>query len=141
MCDDEETHEGGGDPPAPTIHVSGLIGVVSPFNGNQEEWVEYAERLDYYFTANDITDVAKRRATLLNGVGPSTYRLIKTLSLSGTPKDHTFEELIKRATSHFNPKPSPIIKRYEFNTRVQKEWETVAQFAVYTKTYTLPENR
>ena len=71
---------------------AGLHGVVSPYDGNQEEWVEYVERLESYFIANDIDDVAKRRAILLNGVGvpmhlpankdPRTPRCHKIL---GTP--------------------------------------------------------
>ena len=109
---------------------AGLHGVVSPYDGNQEEWVEYAERLENYFIANDIEDVAKRRAILLNGVGASTYRLIKTLAFPGTrtPKELTFEQIVERVRNHFDPKPSPIIKRYEFNTRKQKEGETVAEY-------------
>ena len=41
--------------PEPTDCVArlGLHGVVSPFDSNQEEWVEYAERLEHYFIAND----------------------------------------------------------------------------------------
>uniref|UniRef100_A0A1X7U0L8 Retrotransposon gag domain-containing protein n=1 Tax=Amphimedon queenslandica TaxID=400682 RepID=A0A1X7U0L8_AMPQE len=31
-------------------------------------------------------------------------------------------------TAHFHPKPSPIIKRFEFNTRSQEEGESVAVF-------------
>ena len=33
-----------------------IHGTVSPlnFNGNREEWVEYAKRLENYFIANDI---------------------------------------------------------------------------------------
>ena len=54
--------------------------------------MEYAERLENYFIANDINDVAKSRAILLNGVEASTYRLIKTLALPGTPKELTFEQ-------------------------------------------------
>ena len=70
--------------PATTATVA-MHGVVSAFDGNQEEWVDYAERLENYFIANDTTDPAKQRAILLNGVGASTYRLIKTLSLPGKP--------------------------------------------------------
>ena len=68
----------------PTVSVptvTGLHGVVTPYDGNQEEWSEYAERLENYFIANELEDVAKRRAILLNGVGAPTYRLIKTLAL------------------------------------------------------------
>lgn len=74
-----------------------------------------------FFTANDITDVNKRRALLLNTVGASTYRLIKTLSLLKSPKDLTFKETVEKVTTHYNPKPSIVIKQFEFNTRVQKE--------------------
>ena len=120
----EDEHPGGAAVSAPV--ASGLHGVVSPFDGNQEDWVEYAERLESYFIANDITDTNKRRAILINGVGPSTYRLIKTLALPGSPNDFKFEELVAFVKTHFNPKPSPIIKRFEFNTRRQREGETVS---------------
>ena len=45
---------------APTVRVAGVIGVVAPFNDEEEEWIDYAERLEHYFIANDITAVAKR---------------------------------------------------------------------------------
>ena len=35
--------------------------------------MEYVERLSHYFEANDITSEGKKRAILLNAVGPSTY--------------------------------------------------------------------
>ena len=114
----------------PTVRVAGLVGVVAPFNGKEEEWIDYAEQLEHYFIANDITDVTKKRAILLNAVGASTYRLIKTLALPGVPKDFTFEQIVKKVTAHYNPKPFVIIKRFEFNTRVQKEGESVAEFVV-----------
>ena len=131
-----------GDPPADPSAGSGagtgvtataaapvaLHGVASPFDGNQEEWEDYAERLENYFIANDITDPVKQRAILLNCVGASTYRLIKTLSLPGKPKDLTFTDIVDRVKTHFNPKPSVTIKRYEFNTRKQKPGESVAEY-------------
>ena len=89
---------------------------------------EYADRLEHYFTANDITTKVKRRAILQNRVGPATYRLIKMLVSPKKVTDLTFEEMVTKTTKHFNPKPSPIIKRYKFNTRQQEEGETVAKF-------------
>ena len=35
---------------------------------------------------------------------------------------------MEKARAHFNPKPSPIVKRYEFNTRRQGENEAVATY-------------
>ncbi len=84
----------GAQPVGVPVARAGLHGVVSAFDGNQEDWVEYAERLENYFIANDIDDEAKRRAILLNGVGALTYRLIKTLALPGRPKDLTMEEIV-----------------------------------------------
>ena len=78
--------EGEGAATTVTVAVPGLHGTVSPFDGSQEDWIEYAERLDSYFVANDIVDVAKKRAILLNAVGPTTYRLIKTLCLPGNQR-------------------------------------------------------
>ena len=110
-----------------TIHV-GLHGTAPVFDSTEEERVEYGECLDSYFLANDIADPVKKRAILVNAVGPKTYRLIKTLCLPGKPQDHSIEEIVKRVKTHFHPKPSPIIKRYEFNTRRQKPGESIAKF-------------
>ena len=106
----------------------GLHGSVAAFDPSQEEWSEYAERILHYFTANDISSPEKRRAILLNVVGPTTYRLLKTLASPAAVTELTFDQLVERAKKHFNPKPSPIIKRFEFNTRRQEEGETVAVF-------------
>ena len=85
----------GGDPPtrpvmaATVTFMPGLHGTVAVFDGTQEKWIDYAERLDSYFVANDIRDAAKKRAILLNAVGPSTYRLLKTLCLPSKPTDYS----------------------------------------------------
>ena len=38
------------------------------------------------------------------------------------------EELVKRVTTHFNPKSSPIIKCREFNMCEQKDGKIVTEF-------------
>ena len=42
--------------------------------------------------------------------------------------DFTFSVLVQKARAHFNPKPSPIVKRHEFNTRRQGGNEAVATY-------------
>ena len=37
-------------------------GTLGEYNADQEEWSVYAERLEHYFTANDVKDASKRRA-------------------------------------------------------------------------------
>lgn len=106
----------------------GLHGKVSAFDPRQEDWVDYVERLELYFLANDITDEVKKRAILLNAVGPATYRLVKTLAIPGKPTDLGFNDIVEKLKLHFNPKPSPIIKRHEFNKRKQQLNESVSEY-------------
>ena len=129
----------GGDPPESALAAAvvpaivpqpivGQHGFVVPFDTSQEEWSEYAERLGHYFIANDIKGEEKRRAILLNAVGASTYRLLKTLASPSNLTDLSVEEIVARAKAHFNTKPSPIVKRYDFNTRCQREGETITNY-------------
>lgn len=99
-----------------------------PFEGNQQEWSKYSERLEHYFIVNDITAEAKRRVILLNGVGPAMYSLVKTLVSPTKATELALEEIVTRAKKHFNPKPSPIVKGYAFNTTRHTEGKTVGMF-------------
>ena len=123
------TPEGGEEAAVPAVAATvSSHGTVTPFDAKLEQWSEYAERLELYFIANDIVAPAKRRAILLHAVGPATYKLLKTLASPTPVTALTFEELVEKAKLHFNPKPSPIVRRYEFNTRTQREGEAVSTF-------------
>ena len=98
------------------------------FDETQDDWVEFTERLGYYFVANAIDDGDKQRAILLTSAGASTYRLVKSLVLPQKVTEFTFQELVEKVKTHFNPKPSPIMKRFQFNTRCQQEGESVGVF-------------
>ncbi|KAJ8033913.1 hypothetical protein HOLleu_24295 [Holothuria leucospilota] len=84
--------------------------------------------MEHFFDANEIAENEKRKAVLLSSVGPKTYKLMKTLLSPATPRDKTFTELVKLVKEHECPKPSPIVQRFKFNSRKQKESETVAEF-------------
>ena len=108
-----------GEPPAapPAAVVSaGFYGTVATFDPKQDDWCEYIKRLEHYFSAN-IVSLEKRRAILLTAVGVSTYRPICTLVPPAKVSEVSFADIINRAKAHFNPKPSPIVKRFEFNTQ------------------------
>ena len=63
-------------------------------------------------------------------MGPTTYRLLKTLVSPSKLDEFRFKELVEKAMTHFNPKPSPIVKRYELNSWCQKEGESVSAYIV-----------
>ena len=52
-------------------------GTLGEFNPTREDWTSYAERLELYFTANDIVTEKKQLAILLSICGAETCSLIR----------------------------------------------------------------
>ena len=90
--------------------------------------MSYTERLQQYFIANDVDGNKKKRAILLNVCSAATYKLIRCLVHPQKPTDNTFDKIVKLVKYHHEPPPSEIVQRFNFNTRVQKEGETIAEF-------------
>ena len=103
-------------------------GKIATFNTTVESWTSYCERLHFYFDANDIVDLGKKRSILLTVCGPSTYQLLKSLVQPRTPMEKTYDEIVETLKTHFNPKPSPIIQRFKFNTRDRRAGESLANY-------------
>ena len=102
------------------------FGKVDEYN-ETEEWRHYIERVNHFFEANEITDLAKRSIFLVS-VGAKTYKLIRSLVTPADPKDKSYEELAKLVQDHYMPKPSAIVQRFKFNTRSQQPGENIAMF-------------
>ena len=103
-------------------------GKVGAFNESLEPWASYIERLGHYFVANDVKEDEKKRAILLSSCGVNTYTIIRNLFAPDLPATKSFEEIVAAAGTHFNPKPSSIVQRFRFNSRVRKDGESVAEF-------------
>jgi hypothetical protein len=103
-------------------------GSIGPFNPDEEEWTSYTERMEQYFVANEVTDPSKQRGILLSVCGASTYQLVRNLVAPNKPSDRSFAEIVKLVKDHHHPPPSVIVERFNFNSRYQREGETVAQF-------------
>ena len=70
-------------------------GKLSEYDSSKEDWQSYIERLELYFTANDIDDEEKRKAILLTSHGIECYHLFKGLT---TPRKlHLENQLIKHS--------------------------------------------
>ena len=104
-----------------------LIGKIEEYNEN-DSWIEYTERLEQYFAANEITDNNKKRAVLLSVCGAKTYKLIRNLVNPRKPTDKSFVELINLVKNHLNPRPSSIVYRFKFNSRFRQPGETIQQY-------------
>ena len=104
------------------------IGSVGEFVPDLEDWMQYAERLGHYLTANGINEVGRKKAVLLTTIGAKAYKLLRTLVSPEKPGDKTYDELVAAMQQHHSPKPSPIVQRYRFNSRLRREGESVAQY-------------
>ena len=101
---------------------------IGEFDSTREDWTSYTERLAQYFVANDITDAGKKRAILLSACGPSTYQLIRNLASPTKPAEKSYDDLVKLVSDHLHPTPTVACQRYNFNTRKQKEGESIAEY-------------
>ena len=108
-------------------------GKMSAFDGSKESWTSYSERLDFYFKANKITAAGSQKAVFITVIGARTYGLLKSLLQPKTPQDAaiTLDKMKEVLQKHFDPKPSPIVQRFKFHTRVRKQVATyVAELRV-----------
>ena len=105
-------------------------GRLDEFNEGQEEWRSYIERVDHYFTANDVVDADKKRAIYLSACGAQTYKLVRSLVAPQKPTEFSYSELVKKVSDHYHPKPSVTIQRFTFNSRVRKPGEPIAVYIV-----------
>lgn len=105
-----------------------LYGMVGEFKESEESWTQYVERLEQYFLANEITDGKKQRAILLSVCGSKTYGLLRDILQPKKPADTEIKEIIEELKKHYNPKPSEIVERFKFHSRLQKDGESVATF-------------
>ena len=95
-------------------------GTISPFDP-VEQWNCYSERLDFYFEANVITKMDKKRVIFLTVVGPATYQLKK-------PKQKTYPELKELLDQYYLLKPFTIVQCFRFHIRVRQTGESVATY-------------
>ena len=114
-----------------------LLGRIEPFVQGEDVWTNYWEMVDQYFTANEITDNAKRTATFLTLIGKETYNLLNSLMAPNKPASKKAEELNEILRGHLEPKPIVIAERYKFYTRTQAESESIAVYIMELRKLTI----
>ena len=100
------------------------------FDPDEDNWSEYAERLDMAYVVNvvDDADADKKRAILLTVCGKKTFALLKGLSAPNKPSEVSFADLCKSLSEHCQPKPSVIMERFKFHTRTRRHDESVTEY-------------
>ena len=108
--------------------ATALFGNVQEYDLEKEEWSQYAERLEHFFLANKVADAERKRAILLSVMGPACYRLLRNLVAPEKPSEKTYKELVDALKEHHELKPSEIVQRCKFNSRVRQSGESISMF-------------
>ncbi|KAK3802598.1 hypothetical protein RRG08_041454 [Elysia crispata] len=113
--------------------MASITGSVSPFNETEDTWQAYAERLEHLFLANEIDSEAKKRAVLLSSMGVKPYKLLSNSVAPRKAGECSYTEIVDVLKNHHNPRPSTIVQRFKFNTRVRDACESIRTFVAELK--------
>ena len=63
----------------------GSLDKIGEFQPAMEDWPQYVERLEFFFTATGITSDDTQRATFLVVIGPTAYKLLRSMLVPVKP--------------------------------------------------------
>ena len=112
--------------------VKSVFGQIQEFDPSSELFTVYMERVNLFFTANDVPD-EKKVPVFLTVVGKPTYALLRDLVQPSSPIDKTLQDITDVLKKHYQPTPSVIAERFQFHKRNQKEGESVAEYVAELK--------
>ena len=58
-----------------------------------KDWIQYIERMEYYFQASKITEGDTKKAILISVMGEKAYKLMRSLVSPAKPNDKSFGQL------------------------------------------------
>ena len=102
------------------------LGQVKEFNPDTDPFAAYVERMNIFFTINDIK-ADKRAAVFLNFIGGRAYELLRSLLTPTLPQTLKYDELVALLKEHYEPKPLVIAERFQFHRRNQ-HGESIAEY-------------
>ncbi len=85
-------------------------------------------------TADAVTEEALQRSILLSVCGATTYKLIRSIYSAEALGTTASADLVKSVQSHYDSKPSKIMQRHKFNTRVRAEGESITAYIRISRT-------
>ena len=102
-----------------------LHSTVLPFDPASGNCVE---QLKYYFAANEVADEQKKRSILLSVCGIQTFKLLRNLIDSESLETKSYDFVVKTIADYYDPAPSMIVQRYQFNSRTRAHDESIASY-------------
>ena len=84
--------------------MAALIGCIEIFDIQSDNWLDYIEKVEQYFIANEITVEAKKKGTLLTVIGGEAYKLLRNLTELNKPTEKTYDQIVTILKAHLYPK-------------------------------------
>ena len=116
-----------------STNTSGLFGRVGEFDVARETFSAYVQRMEMFFTANNIVETTgegsaaatqvvanRKRAIFLTEVGPEVYSTLSNLLAPTKPKDTQFTDIVRILEKHYNPKLLELAQSFHFGTPKSK---------------------
>ena len=74
-----------------------------------------------------MVDSSKKLGILLAACGSKTFQFIHSLT-EEDPTSKPYDNLVQLITDYYDPKPSVIVQRYKFNSRVRGTDESISTY-------------
>ena len=131
MSISDDAHGGATAPAPPAAAAPGpcfrTMGSLHEFRPESEDFSTYMERVDIFFSANDVRE-DKKVPVFLNAVGGNTYGVLRSLLAPDSPMSRSMAEIVAKLREHFEPAPSVIAERFKFHKRNQAAGESIATY-------------
>ncbi|KAL3210346.1 hypothetical protein MRX96_008864 [Rhipicephalus microplus] len=85
-----------------------LIAALLPLEATLESWINYVERLEAFFEADDLTSDSKKRLIRIFTLNFETYARLWSLFAPSKPKDDAYDTIVRVLMQHLSPEPSEI---------------------------------
>lgn len=109
------------------------VGIQLEFDPKIHDWAVHINRLEQFFVANSITDVAIQRAILLNGLSQEAYMLLQNLCIPSKPHETSYVNIVKFLSTYYCQETIVFAERCKFYAAVQSPNERVQEWAVILK--------
>ena len=130
-----------------STNTSRLFGRVGEFDVARETFSAYVQRMEMFFTANNIVETTgegsaaanqvvanRKRAIFLTEVGPEVCSTPNSHLLApAKPKDTQFTDIVRILEKHYNPKLLELAQSFHFGTQSQKSEESVSDYVLALK--------
>lgn len=125
-------------PRASIVRIAMAASKFVEFNQGVDDYLIYSERLEQFFTANNIKDDVSKVANLLSVIGVQPYKLLRNLCFPDLPKDKKYDDLSAMLKKHFCPQVNVWRERKKFYDARQGDDESIGDW--YAKVCSLAIN-